>query len=606
MSIPHSFICPITMEVMKDPWMDSDGNSYEKEAIFKWVQSHGISPITRNRILLSQLVPNRALKELILNYKSEKILSPPDITSNIMNGETSHLNFNGPIHIIMIADTSGSMGEICDNSNVVEKIGFTRLDLVKHTMNTIVESLSSNDMIALVEFNSRAKALTNLVNLTDSNKSQLKKMISNLTANGGTNIWDALRVSFEISKKNSSKIDILLFTDGESNENPPRGIIPTLKEYIQFNNLNVSIHTYGFGNNINSKLLYDISCEKNGIFGFIPDSTMIGTVFINSLSYLMTNKHIVNFDKIDKEIHLNFIQSLNQFILSGKNNINEFIRYLDSKETPFAKALKLDCTESNDNDNGQIEKALKHQYFFTWGKHYIYSVISAYKNNLCLNFKDNGVQYFKTSEFEQVQRFIENIFVNLPPPIPSTKPYSAPVSIANFTRSFYNVDGGCFTSDTLLNTTNGFIPCKNIIKGEKVMTDSGLATIICVVKFKFSGEICRYGTTGITPFHPIYFQNTQHISPKIWVFPNDLIKKENFDGYVYDFILDKNHIIKLNGIYAVTLGHHFSGQVVEHDYFGDKIIDDLKKCDGWDAGMIQFDKWEFIRNSENRVCGIKF
>lgn len=602
MSIPQSFMCPITMEVMKEPWMDSDGNSYEKDAIFQWVQLHQTSPITRNPMSLSQLVPNRALKELIEKFMKDNTLSAPDIVSNSTSGETTHLVTNGPTCIIMIADTSGSMGETCDNSNGVERMGFTRLDLVKHTMNTIVESLSSEDMIALVEFNSRAKALTRLVPSTNTNKSQLKDMISNLRADGGTNIWDALRVSLELSKQISSKVEILLFTDGESNENPPRGIIPTLKDYIQFNKSNVSIHTYGFGNNINSKLLYEISSEKNGMFGFIPDSTMIGTVFINSLSYLMTNKRIVNFDRIDKEIHFNFVQSLNQFMLSGQNKLNELVGYLNSKETPFAKALQLDCTKSDDNDNGQIEKALRPEYYRTWGKHYIYSVISAYQNKLCLNFKDNGVQHFKTPEFEQVQRFIENVFVNLPPPIPSTKPYSAPVSSVNFSRSFYNVDGGCFTADTLLKTVNGFCPAKNITRGSKVMTDSGIATILCVIKFKFSGTVCRYGTTGITPFHPIYFNN------KEWAFPNDSVqfKKEQYDGYVYDFVLDTKHTLKLNGIYAVTLGHHFTEPVVKHDYFGDKIIDELKNCDGWDDGMIQFDKWEFIRNSENRVCGLKF
>jgi hypothetical protein len=469
-------------------------------------------------------------------------------------------------------------------------------------MNTIVESLSSDDTIALVEFNSRARALTRSVNSTDSNKSQLKEMISKLRPDGGTNIWDALRVSLELSKQISSKVEILLFTDGESNENPPRGIIPTLRDYIQTYKMNVSIHTYGFGNNINSKLLYEISSEKNGMFGFIPDSTMIGTVFINSLSYLMTNKHITNFDRNDKEIHFNFVQSLNHIITNGQNNIQDLINYISSKNTPFAKALLLDCVDSNDNDNGQIAKAIQPIYFRTWGKHYLYSVLSAYQNKLCLNFKDNGVQHFKTQEFEQVQRFIENVFVNLPPPIPSTKPYAAPVSSANFSRSFYNVDGGCFTDTTLLNTVNGFCPAKSITRGTKVMTDSGLSTIVCVIKFKFSGEICRYGTTGITPFHPIYFHN------KEWEFPNDSVqfKKEHYDGYVYDFVLDTNHTIKLNGIYAVTLDHHFTENVVSHDYFGDKIIDDLKKCDGWSDGMIQFDDWEFIRNSENKVCGLKF
>ena len=31
--LPKSFICPITNEVMRDPVMDEDGNSYERTAI---------------------------------------------------------------------------------------------------------------------------------------------------------------------------------------------------------------------------------------------------------------------------------------------------------------------------------------------------------------------------------------------------------------------------------------------------------------------------------------------------------------------------------------------------------------------------------------------
>lgn len=75
-----------------------------------------------------------------------------------------------PVTIIMVADTSGSMEEICTNKNSTEKMNFTRLDLVKHTMRTIIESLGENDYIGLVKFNGSAKALTNIVKLNETNK----------------------------------------------------------------------------------------------------------------------------------------------------------------------------------------------------------------------------------------------------------------------------------------------------------------------------------------------------------------------------------------------------------------------------------------------------
>jgi hypothetical protein len=40
-----SFLCPITHELMKDPVIDPDGNSYERSAIENWLRQHASSPI---------------------------------------------------------------------------------------------------------------------------------------------------------------------------------------------------------------------------------------------------------------------------------------------------------------------------------------------------------------------------------------------------------------------------------------------------------------------------------------------------------------------------------------------------------------------------------
>lgn len=61
----EDFVCPISQEIMKDPWMDPEGNSYEKEKIFEWLEKNSTSPITRNALKKDQLAPNRVLKRLI-------------------------------------------------------------------------------------------------------------------------------------------------------------------------------------------------------------------------------------------------------------------------------------------------------------------------------------------------------------------------------------------------------------------------------------------------------------------------------------------------------------------------------------------------------------
>jgi hypothetical protein len=62
MSVPMGIpICPITQEVMREPVIDREGNTYEKSAILEWLKSTNTSPITRNVISALELVPNRAL-----------------------------------------------------------------------------------------------------------------------------------------------------------------------------------------------------------------------------------------------------------------------------------------------------------------------------------------------------------------------------------------------------------------------------------------------------------------------------------------------------------------------------------------------------------------
>lgn len=64
--------CPITLEIMEDPVIASDGFTYERDAIEEHMQKSRISPLTQER-LRSILIPDRKIKQAIAEYMSETI-----------------------------------------------------------------------------------------------------------------------------------------------------------------------------------------------------------------------------------------------------------------------------------------------------------------------------------------------------------------------------------------------------------------------------------------------------------------------------------------------------------------------------------------------------
>ena len=58
-------ICPITQELMVDPVIAADGNSYERKEITRWLASYDTSPKTNLPLETKALFPNLALKQQI-------------------------------------------------------------------------------------------------------------------------------------------------------------------------------------------------------------------------------------------------------------------------------------------------------------------------------------------------------------------------------------------------------------------------------------------------------------------------------------------------------------------------------------------------------------
>ena len=76
-SAPPSFCCPIGRELMHDPVSCSDGHSYEREHIVRWLRESRLSPVTGAPLPSPDLRPNHALRNAIEEWAAQQQPSPP-------------------------------------------------------------------------------------------------------------------------------------------------------------------------------------------------------------------------------------------------------------------------------------------------------------------------------------------------------------------------------------------------------------------------------------------------------------------------------------------------------------------------------------------------
>jgi hypothetical protein len=74
--VPESFKCPITHDLMVDPVVDPEGNTYDRASIEQWLARNPTSPITRSRMTKDDLKPNRALADAIATLKPMLEIKP--------------------------------------------------------------------------------------------------------------------------------------------------------------------------------------------------------------------------------------------------------------------------------------------------------------------------------------------------------------------------------------------------------------------------------------------------------------------------------------------------------------------------------------------------
>ncbi|EOD05899.1 hypothetical protein EMIHUDRAFT_68858, partial [Emiliania huxleyi CCMP1516] len=67
--VPDEYTCPITHELMTDPVLATDGHTYERTAIERWLQRRATSPKSGLALESTMLFPNHILRRIILEWK---------------------------------------------------------------------------------------------------------------------------------------------------------------------------------------------------------------------------------------------------------------------------------------------------------------------------------------------------------------------------------------------------------------------------------------------------------------------------------------------------------------------------------------------------------
>jgi len=383
-NVPNEYLCPITLSIMEDPVLMPDGQTYERSAIEIALSVSPLSPITRQPMKIEDAVPNYALKSLIESYQAQHTPMPgtalpqqdllnldyfgattlPDPNNN--SNELVHvcvrpheIQTRSPIALIAMIDVSGSMSNNCCQVSGLEDLNLTRLQLVKHALKTVISTLSDSDEITLITFDTTASVLLPSTRLNSQGKERVTSAIDSMVDKCATNIWDALKLGIDCAFGLQGKgfnISLMLFTDGEPNRNPPMGIIPSLEEYLSGRQVDFTISSFGFGYQLDSELLEGIARIGNGVYGYCPDCTMVGTVFINymanALCQLSSAKLIVRGPTIDTKVECTLFNgsSRNFLFILPKSSISEthFLLEVGHSGVPLIEGSVTECKDEND------------------------------------------------------------------------------------------------------------------------------------------------------------------------------------------------------------------------------------------------------------------
>jgi len=68
LQVPAELQCPISLDLMLDPVVASDGHTYDRSNIEQWLEDESSSPITREPLDSKHIFANRVVRTLVMQF----------------------------------------------------------------------------------------------------------------------------------------------------------------------------------------------------------------------------------------------------------------------------------------------------------------------------------------------------------------------------------------------------------------------------------------------------------------------------------------------------------------------------------------------------------
>jgi len=268
------------------------------------------------------------------------------------------INKKSNVDLICIIDISGSMKN-------------QKLKLVKDSLKSLISFMDSNDRLALVLFNDKATQYLDLSFLTNETKKNFISKIDKITSRGGTNILSGLEKAVNILKEEKLKEQnnisdennenlrvksLMLLSDGNDNDYNDVEIADGLKKLTKGFNLSFTLHTFGYGEDYDPKIMSRLASLRDGSFYMIEQLDKVQECFINSLGGCMSvlyNEAKLRIKTLKDNVKIKKIFGMDKlYNYELKDNYFEttILQYISGKEYSFTIEVELPTVISiNDN-----------------------------------------------------------------------------------------------------------------------------------------------------------------------------------------------------------------------------------------------------------------